>query len=78
MQAKQITEEQVGESLRIMEEKQIRQGEAFMELKLITYPQLIMILGKQVEFIFDRTINMKTGSALFYELENLPETSSSG
>ncbi|MGC6509180.1 MAG: hypothetical protein ACON4U_12245 [Myxococcota bacterium] len=74
LQAKQITEEQVGESLRIMEEKQIRQGEAFMELKLITYPQLIMILGKQVEFIFDRTINMKTGSALFYELENLPET----
>ena len=74
LQAKQINEEQVGDSLRIMEEKQIRQGEAFMEMKLITYPQLIMILGKQVEFIFDRTLNMKTGMALFYELESLPET----
>ena len=51
LQANQITEEQVGESLRIMEEKQIRQGEAFMEMKLITYPQLVMILVSRSSYI---------------------------
>jgi len=69
---KQITEEQLKQSLELMEEKGIRQGEAFVELGFMTFPQMVTVLSKQVEYIFQQVRKEKKGMFAFYET-NLPE-----
>lgn len=73
LQAGQLSEDQIQESLRLMQDKEIRQGKALLDMGLITYPQLTMILGKQTEFILEQTLNLSSGVVEFYELEELPE-----
>lgn len=69
---KQITKEQLEQSLAVMEEKKIRQGEAFVELGFMTFPQMVTVLSKQVEYIFQQVRKQKKGSFSFYET-SLPE-----
>lgn len=71
--AKQITKEQLQTSLEMMEEKSIRQGEAFSQMGVMSFSQMVRVLGKQVDFIFHQVRTMKSGQFTFYPLEELPE-----
>lgn len=71
--AKQITKAQLAESLELMEQTGQRQGEIFIEMNVMSYPQLIMVLGKQVEYILQRVMQQRQGSWTFHVLPSLPE-----
>jgi len=71
--AGQITEEQLKESLAIMEERGCRQGEAFIEMGVMTFAQLAMVLQKQCEFVLQAVMRLRDGAWAFHELEALPE-----
>jgi tetratricopeptide (TPR) repeat protein len=72
-QAGQITKEQLGASLERMKESGQRQGEAFIDMGLMTFSQLIMVLGKQAEFVFSRLLAEVSGTWSFHDLDVLPE-----
>jgi tetratricopeptide (TPR) repeat protein len=72
-QAGQITKEQLGASLERMKESGQRQGEAFIDMGLMTFSQLIMVLGKQAEFVFSRLLAEVSGTWSFHNLDVLPE-----
>ena len=71
--AKQVTKEQLQDSLQLMEQSGQRQGEAFIEMNVMTYPQLIMVLGKQVEYLLQRVMSQRVGEWTFHVLQKLPE-----
>lgn len=71
--AGQVTKEQVAESLERMKRTGQRQGEAFIDMGLMTFSQLIMVLGKQTEFVLSRVLAETAGTWTFHELESLPE-----
>ena len=71
--AGQITKEQVADSLERMKQTGQRQGEAFIDMGLMTFSQLIMVLGKQAEFVLSRLMTEEGGSWSFHELDSLPE-----
>lgn len=71
--AKQIDKEQLRESLELMQREGIRQGEAFIQMGLITFPQLVMVLAKQVEFLMQRVLRESGGEWTFHALDRLPE-----
>jgi hypothetical protein len=73
LQAGQVTKEQLQQSVELMEEKGIRQGEAFIELGIMSFSQLIMVLGKQSEFIFQRVLKTSKGTWTFHKMPKLPE-----
>ena len=68
-----LSKEQLAESLQHMEDRGCRQGEAFIEMGLMTFPQLVMVLGKQVEFILQQIMQERNAKWAFYPLDNLPE-----
>ena len=74
LQAGQITKEQLQQSLDLMQEKGLRQGEAFIELGIMSFSQLIMVLGKQTEFIFQRLLKTAKGTWTFHAMPTLPES----
>lgn len=71
--SEQITREQLQESLRFMEERDCRQGEAFIEMGVMSFPQLVMVLGKQVDYILQQILQARDGEWSFYVLDELPE-----
>ena len=71
--AEQLTREQLRESLEIMQREGCRQGEAFIQMGLMSFPQLVMVLGKQCEFIQQKVLKETRGSWTFHSLETLPE-----
>lgn len=71
--AGQITKEQLQQCLEIMQTKGVRQGEAFIEMGLMSFSQLIMVLGKQNEFILQHVLKQAKGSWTFHVLPKLPE-----
>jgi hypothetical protein len=71
--AEQVTQEQIAQSLEIMEQTGSRQGEAFVQMGIMTYPQLIMVLGKQNEFVLQRVMQDRLGDWSFHLLPELPE-----
>ncbi len=71
--AEQLTKEQVQTSLEVMENTGCRQGEALVQMGVMTYPQLIMVLGKQNEFVLQRVMKDREGTWEFYLLPALPE-----
>lgn len=73
LKANQITQEQLSESLELMKLHGIRQGEAFIQMNVLTFTQLIMVLGKQVEFLLQRVMAEKEGSWTFHPLEQHTE-----
>ncbi len=68
-----ITKEQLATSLEIMERSGCRQGEALIEMGLCTFPQLVVMLQKQVDFIFQRVLREHEGTWTFHHLDDLPE-----
>jgi|GEM_PF-1126300 len=74
LQAGQINKDQLRESLDLMQSKGIRQGEAFIEMGVMSFSQLIMVLGKQNEFIFQKVMKSASGSWTFHDLPKLPES----
>lgn len=73
LRAQQIKEDQLRNSLELMRARGCRQGEAFLDMGVMSYPQLIMVLGKQVEFAFTQVLGAKNGTFTFHDLPALPE-----
>ncbi|MBN1336207.1 MAG: hypothetical protein JXB39_09625 [Deltaproteobacteria bacterium] len=71
--ARRITQEQLAQSLRLMEEQGIRQGEALIQMGLLSFPQLVLLLQKQVEAALQRVMRLRDGYWAFFGLEDLPE-----
>jgi len=71
--AGQLTKEQIAESLEIMETSGCRQGEALVQMGVMSYPQLIMVLGKQNEFVLQQVMQDRRGEWGFHLLPSLPE-----
>ena len=71
--ANQISKEQLGQSLELMKATGIRQGEALMQMGVMTFTQLVGVLGKQVEFILQKVLGEKEGTWAFHPLPGMPE-----
>ncbi|NOY26243.1 MAG: J domain-containing protein [Oligoflexia bacterium] len=71
--AEQISPDQLRESLKIMQRTGCRQGDAFIEMGAMNFAQLVMVLGKQVEFITQRVLLENDGTWTFHSLNQLPE-----
>jgi hypothetical protein len=73
LKAGHIEKEQLARSLEVMETMTCRQGEAFIEMGILTFAQLVMVLQKQTEFVLQRIMRDREGVWAFHRLENLPE-----
>lgn len=73
LKAGSITKEQLAESLQIMEERGVRQGEALIEMGVFTFAQLVLVLQKQCEFVLIQALAEPTGQWTFHVLDELPE-----
>lgn len=71
--AGQLTKEQVQESLAIMKTEKCRQGEALVQMRVMNFSQLIMVLGKQNEFVLQQVMSDRQGDWEFHLLPQLPE-----
>ncbi len=71
--AGQVTREQLEQSLNLMEQNGVRQGEALIEMGVLSFAQLVMLLQKQCEFVFQRVVKERQGSWAFHVVEELPE-----
>jgi hypothetical protein len=74
LKAGQISKEQLAESLRLMEERGCRQGEAFIEMGVMSFSQLIMVLGKQNDFVLRLALRETGGQLTFHDQDKLPES----
>lgn len=74
LKAGQITKEQLAESLRLMKERGCRQGEAFIEMGVMSFSQLIMVLGKQNDFVLQLALRESGGQLTFHDQDQLPES----
>ncbi len=68
-----LTKEQLAESVALMSETGVRQGEALIEMGVLSYGQLVRVLQKQVEFVLQRAMRAREGVWGFHRLERLPE-----
>jgi len=68
-----ITKEQLAESLEIMQSSDCRQGDALIEMGVITLQQMVAILQKQCEFVLQRVMRDKQGKWSFHSTPGLPE-----
>ncbi len=68
-----LTREQLMQSLDVMETRGCRQGEALIELGILTFAQLVLVLQKQCEFVLVRLQAEKVGTWTFHTLDELPE-----
>jgi hypothetical protein len=71
--AGKVDKAQLKQSLRIMEEQDIRQGEALIQLGALNFPQLVMALQKQVELHLQKIMRIDKGVWAFFDLDQLPE-----
>lgn len=71
--AEQLTREQLTESLQIMQRDGCRQGDALISMGVMSFPQLVMVLGKQCEFVLQRVLAEPSGTWTFHGLEVMPE-----
>lgn len=68
-----LTKEQLAQSLEIMDRSGCRQGEALIEMGLCTFPQLVLLLQKQTDFVFQRVLREREGTWTYHVLDDLPE-----
>ena len=66
---KQITSEQLRESIQIMDEKDCLQGAAFVNMGLMNENQLGVVLKKQLEYILLKLMSSNLGSFQFFKAE---------
>lgn len=71
--ANQLTREQLEASLDLMEKNGIRQGEALIEMGVLTFAQVVLLLQKQSEFVFQRVVRETQGRWTFHVLDELTE-----
>ncbi len=71
--AGRVDREQLQRSLQIMEDQNIRQGEALIQQGVINFPQLVMALQKQVELHLQKVMRLSSGAWAFFALADLPE-----
>ncbi|MBM4393443.1 MAG: hypothetical protein FJ090_20155 [Deltaproteobacteria bacterium] len=71
--AGQLNRQQLEQSLNLMEQNGVRQGEALIEMGVVSFAQLVMLLQKQSEFVFQRVVKDREGKWSFHVLEELPE-----
>jgi len=71
--AGKVDKAQLKQSLAIMEEQSIRQGEALIQLGTLNFPQLVMALQKQVELHLQKIMRMDAGVWAYFSLDSLPE-----
>ncbi len=70
-QAKKLSPAQLRESLEMMSETGNLQGECFIELGFLTFPQVVMSLMTQVEIISRNVFGIGEGTYKFYARERL-------
>jgi hypothetical protein len=71
--AGKVDKAQLKQSLTIMEDQSIRQGEALIQLGTLNFPQLVMALQKQVELHLQKIMRLTEGVWAFFTLDSLPE-----
>ena len=71
-QAKKLDPDQLRQSLEMMSETNNLQGECFIELGFLTFPQVVMSLMTQVEIISRNVFGTAEGNYKFYPRERLP------
>jgi tetratricopeptide (TPR) repeat protein len=67
-----LTKEQLAQSLKVMNETGVLQGEALIDIGALTYGQLVMVLQKQAEFVLQRAMRVRDGVWGFHKLKRLP------
>jgi hypothetical protein len=72
--ANRLTKEQLVQSLALMEERGIRQGEALVEMGALAFGDLVVYLQRQAEFVFQRVLAERDGTWTFHAAAELPET----
>lgn len=73
LKAGQINKAQLEESLALMAARGCRQGDAFIEMGVMTFTQLIMVLGKQCEYVTQQALRESVGGFTWHPLDVLPE-----
>lgn len=68
-----ITKEQLERSLEIMETRGCRQGDALIEMGVLSFPQVVVVLQKQTEFVLQRVMRDRSGTWEFHTLDELSE-----
>jgi len=71
--ANQITREQLEQSVRLMEQRACRQGDALIEMGLLTFAQLVLLLQKQAEFVLQRVLAETEGTWTFHPVAEFAE-----
>jgi hypothetical protein len=71
--ANQLTKDQLAQSVEVMEKRGCRQGDALIELGLLTFAQLVLLLQKQAEFVLQRILADKEGTWAWHPFADLPE-----
>lgn len=66
--AKQLTKDQLAESLAVMERRGVRQGEALIDMGLLTFAQVVLVLQKQNDFVLGRVLAARDGTWTFHEV----------
>ena len=73
LKAKRIHKDQLATSLALMEEQNLRQGEALIDMGILNFGQLVSLLEKQVALVFQNTMADSSGTWSFTALEGLEE-----
>lgn len=73
LRAEKITREELARSLEIMEERGCRQGEALVEMGVLTFSQVLLYQQRQAEFILRRVLSESNYEWSFHPLPELPE-----
>ena len=68
-----ISKDQLAESLQLMETNNTRQGEALIEMSLLSFGQLISVLERQVEFILQNVLSADEGVWVFHSVDEFEE-----
>ena len=71
--AEYITKAQLAESLQMMEANNTRQGEALIEMSLLTFGQLVSVLERQVEFVLQNVLAEEEGVWVFHTVDSFAE-----
>ncbi len=71
--AGRVTQEQLEESLALMDARGCRQGEALVDMGVLPFAELVVLLQRQCDFVLQRVLREERGSWTFHALPELPE-----
>lgn len=73
LKAKRIHKGQLAESLQLMEDQNLRQGEALIDMGILNFGQLVSLLEKQVALLFQAAMADTSGTWSFTKLNSFEE-----